>query len=291
LSREETLAQALAVFAKYRTPNAIKKAVRNLGFSQMAREIDPSIVRGHQREATLLVEKGIGVVSIDDDLYPKRLALSKDAPAVLFTWGNQRLLGENGIGMCGSRNVSERGLDAARTCGLEVAGHGLVIVSGYARGVDTETHLAALESGGKTIIVLAEGINGFKRKRAFDKVPFDEDHVLVVSQFSPDQRWNVGAAMTRNGVIVGLGSALVVIEAGETGGTLNAGLRALSSGKPVLALSFSTQATPLGNKTLIEKGAVPIESRQHLGRVLDAVGAADTEHEVVMEQLRLLDGQ
>jgi DNA processing protein len=48
----------------------------------------------------------------------------------------------------------------------------------------------------------------------------------VVSQFSPTQPWTTGGAMTRNSVVIGLGLALVVVEAGETGGTLAAGKRA-----------------------------------------------------------------
>ena len=125
------------------------------------------------------------------------------------------------------------------------------------------THLAALDSGGRTIIVLAEGILHFQVKRAFGGA-FEPERVLVLSQFPPAETWNVGSAMTRNAVIAGIGRALVVIEAQESGGTLDAGLQALSMGRPVLALQFESDVTPPGNTILISKGAVPIRTAAQL---------------------------
>jgi DNA processing protein len=289
LTHIERLLLAVAAFDIHRTPGRVRKALTPQGLRGIDSEINPADRRGYEEEAERLAAADVDVVEIGDTAYPRRLVHVKGAPPLLFFWGNPELLNESGVGMCGSRNVSPRGLQAARTCGLEVADHGLVIISGYAKGVDTETHLAALRSGGRTVIVLAEGINGFKRKRAFSDVPFDRDHVVAISQFAPGQRWNVGAAMTRNSVIAGLGRALVVIEAGETGGTLNAGLRAIDMGRPVLALSFSTQVTPLGNQALFEKGAIPIRSPQHLVRVLDAVSETPVANDLMGEQLSLLE--
>ena len=62
-----------------------------------------------------------------------------------------------------------------------------------------ETHLAALDAGGSTIIALAEGLMHFHVKRAFGGA-FDPERVLVLSQFPPRETWNVGSAMTRNAV-------------------------------------------------------------------------------------------
>jgi DNA processing protein len=157
--------------------------------------------------------------------------------------------------------------EAARSCGLAVAREGLTIVSGYAAGVDTETHLAALDSGGSTIIVLAEGIAHFWAKAAF-KGRMDQSRVLVLSQFRPRRTWDVGAAMTRNGIIAALGRALVVIEAGETGGTLDAGMQALAIGRPVIALKYESGPTPAGNRKLIDAGARPVASAGDLKRVI-----------------------
>lgn len=207
-----------------------------------------------------LSSREMGLLLPEDNRFPEKLLDLKSPPSYLFYWGNLDLLEERGVGMCGSRNVSERGLEAARACGEEVAGEGWHVVSGYAKGVDTETHLAALDAGAGTVIVLAEGIFNFRRKKVFDTVPFDAERVLVLSQFPPTQKWTAGGAMTRNGLIVSLGEALVVVEAGAKGGTLNAGMQGLDLSRPVFALQFSDE-TPAGNQRLLEAGAEAIHSR------------------------------
>lgn len=223
------------------------------------------------RQAADLTERGVVAINADDPRYPDSLVV-KGRPVVptLFCLGNLRLLTAAGAGMCGSRKATELGLRAARACGEEVSLRGLVVVSGYAKGVDTQTHLAALEHGGATVIVLAEGINRFRVKREFTD-SYDPRRVLVVSQFHPAQPWASYAAMARNHLIFGLGRALIVIEAGDKGGTLAAGRDALKRGRPVFVLNFDEQ-TPLGNRMLIDAGARPVRSRHELGTALDALG-------------------
>lgn len=81
--------------------------------------------------------------------------------------------------------------------------------------------------------------------------------------------------MTRNGVIVGLSRGLVVVEAGEKGGTLNAGIQAIEGRRPVYALELSGGATPAGNVILFERGARRVRSRQQLGAILDEVATVE----------------
>lgn len=226
------------------------------------RAVDDLARRLLAQETHILIE--------DDDAWPHQLDVLPNPPSYLFARGNLELLSTPAIGMCGSRRASERGLDAARLCGETVAQRGWHVVSGYAKGVDTETHLAALRVGGNTVIVLAEGILHFRPKRAFDGLAFNSRTVLVLSQFPPTQRWTAGAAMTRNGLIVTLGGALVVIEAGETGGTLAAGRQALSLHRPVFALEFS-DGPRKGNQALIEDGARALRSSGALIAALDAL--------------------
>lgn len=150
------------------------------------------------------------------------------------------------------------------------------LVSGYARGVDMVTHVGALAEGGTTVIVLPEGIERFRVRHGEFAEVWDPSRAVVVSQFSPNQPWNAGAAMARNAVISGLSRALVVIEAGDTGGTLAAGLHALERGQPVLVLHLDGE--PAGNRILMGKGAIPVRNRQELAaRLTDLPTAGSTQ--------------
>lgn len=273
------LRTALAAFDLWGSPAKVATGVKSRPAEISDHLLHISQERREEIEATAaeLRDRGVAVCAISQPCYSPHLAEIPRAPGILFAWGNLDLLQAPSIGMCGSRNASEAGIEAARASGDEVASRGLTIVSGYAKGVDTETHLAALAANGTTIVVLAEGILHFRRKKVFEGTGFDERRVLVLSQFQPRQRWNVGNAMTRNGVIVGLGTALVVVEAGATGGTLDAGKRALGGRRPVLALQFNRTPTPPGNEELIAAGARPVATRRQLGRELDALGMTDRE--------------
>ncbi|MDQ3150437.1 MAG: DNA-protecting protein DprA [Actinomycetota bacterium] len=220
-------------------------------------------------EAEQLAERGTTAFLRGSAQYPRLLDLIENAPPVLFALGNDSLLLEPGIGVCGARNVSGDGVQAAMTCGQTAASQGLVSVSGYARGVDMATHVSTLRAGGATIIVLPEGIDHFRVKRGEFSDAWDPSRALVLSQFSPTQPWTTGGAMTRNGVIIGLSLALVVVEAGETGGTLAAGKRALELGRRVIALEFTD--TPRGNKMLLDRGAVAAADKTELSDFLNAL--------------------
>jgi DNA processing protein len=194
--------------------------------------------------------------------YPHLLGHIRAAPPFLFYTGAADLLTAHGIGMCGSRNASDEGLRAAAACGEVATQHGLTVVSGYARGVDTTAHVSALSSGGSTVIVLPVGINHFRVKRGPVADVWNKERVLIVSQFPPGRPWSAGNAMARNNVIIGLSLALVVVEANEKGGTLAAGTKALQLNKPVLALEFAVN--PRGNAELIRHGAISIRNRAEL---------------------------
>lgn len=226
--------RALVAFAAFRTPAKVTRALVDPNPDLLRdawREMPQGVRSSLADEAEELLARGVTAVNAGGREFPASLVVNgKPAVPTLFCMGDRALLTAAGAGMCGSRRVSPLGLKAAHACGQEVSARGLTVVSGYAKGVDTATHLAALEQGGKTVIVLAEGINAFRVKREF-ATSFDPNRVLVVSQFRPSQPWAAYAAMARNHVIFGLGKALVVIEAGEKGGTLAAGRDAIKRGR------------------------------------------------------------
>jgi DNA processing protein len=86
--------------------------------------------------------------------------------------------------------------------------------------------------------------------------------------------------MTRNNVIIGLSLALIVVEAGDKGGTLAAGTKALQMNRRVFTLEFAQ--TPRGNADLVRHGAVPISSRAHLFKMLDRLADAPDGNQLSM---------
>lgn len=267
----ETLFLALSAFMTAGTPAKIDGVLRTRGrkgLQELTCDLSEEKISTLWDQVTKLSSREIFAVLRGDPDFPQMLIhRGKCSAPVLFCLGNRSLLRKEGIGMCGSRAVSDLGLKAAVACGQEVSSRKLSVISGYAKGVDTATHLAALESGGTTVIVLAEGFDHFRIKQVF-KEHFDPERVLVVSQFYPSQPWLSHAAMTRNAIIYGLGRALVVVEAGERGGTLAAGQGAIRMGRPVFVLNFGKD-TPPGNRILLDRGGFPVESKESLGKILD----------------------
>lgn len=271
-----TVELCVAAFAHPRTPGRIATLVKAGGFAALEKNYAelPAAVRADvAAEAERLFASGVKAAVFGVKPYPGTLADLRTSIPILFYRGNPELLQTPGIGMCGSRSASETGLRAAAACGDEVARAGFAVVSGYAKGVDMATHLAALRRGGRTVVVLAEGIERFRVKREIPRELFTDENVLVVSQFAPRQPWSAGAAMTRNHTIFGMAQALVVVEAGDKGGTLAAGTSALSAGRPVLVLHFNG-STPVGNRMLIEMGGRPVGSAEELHREILALQKA-----------------
>jgi DNA processing protein len=212
------------------------------------------------RMAGLLEEHNIRTVLRGSSLYPAKLSavLGDKAPPVLFMAGTPAQLDRRGVGFCGARDASDEALRCTEKLARALANKGLLVVSGHAQGVDETSHRAALEAGGHTALVLPEGILHF-RPRASLADSLTEDHFVVVSEFPPKLPWSVANAMQRNRTICGLVHALIVIEAGTSGGTWEAGQAALELGVPLFVMDFPNPApSGEGNPLLLRKGGQPL---------------------------------
>lgn len=221
-----------------------------------------------QNQITDLDNHNAGFITVLDSTYPQvlRASLKQNAPPVINYFGNINLLSMKGVGFCGSRKASEKGLEVARDCAEQLARKGFVIVSGYAAGVDETTHYAALKAGGYTIIVLPEGLLNFKIKK-FLKPVWDESRVLVISEFSPNAIWTVSRAMQRNQTIIGLSQAMILIEAGKNGGSMDAGNKTLKMNKRLYAPVYEDMPEYAeGNQLLLNRGALAIKKNKNTGK-------------------------
>jgi DNA processing protein len=202
-----------------------------------------------------------------DSRYPKSVAeqYGRRAPK-LWAIGNIDLLKSIAVGFCGSRNASDKGLSVACDAAEQLAESGVTVVSGNAAGVDLEAHRSALEVGGRTILVIPEGIEHFRIRKELQPV-WDWSRVLVLSQFEPSAIWKSFRAMERNVLIIALSQAMIVIEAGEKGGTLNAGFSTLKHDKPLFVAFYENMIDHAkGNSMLLEKGGMRLGRNDETGR-------------------------
>ena len=193
--------------------------------------------------------------------------------------GDAELLLTAGVGLCGSRDASDDGIALARAAGVAAAELGAPLVSGYARGVDTAGHVGALAAGGSTIAVLPEGIARFQLRAEYRELGSDlDDGLTVVSPFDREAGWSVQRAMGRNALICALSAVLVVVEPGESGGTIAAAREALRTSRDgrkqpqpvILALrgDHSDVRNPEAARLRRRDGVVCVETVEELGSAI-----------------------
>ena len=227
-----------------------------------------------QMEYESFVQREVDFIHPGHEYYPVKLSklFLWDSPALLFSKGNSKLLAGKSAAIVGSRQASVEALQIAGEVSQAVAGIGWNVVSGYARGIDSEAHIHALISGGSTSMVLPIGINKFVVRKGFRDI-VNEYNSLIISQFHPDSEWQESNGLERNKLMVGLSEAVIVIQAIFKGGSLYTGLRAVKYGVPLFVLAPKRlSGNTDGNAKLIAKG-----------------GLAFRDAGEIIEKLKLLD--
>lgn len=206
--------------------------------------------------------KGGWVLARSDDDYPTRFRrrLGHLAPPILYGVGDRALLEYGGVSMVGSRDASDAALafigDLARRCAQE----GIVVISGGARGVDRVSMEAALETGGKVVAALANGLSKTSRKKKYREA-IAERQLTLISAYHPDSRFAVWKAMGRNKHIYAFGDGTVVAHSSaESGGTWAGATENLEHDWVPLFV-YAEAPVPEGNRKLIEMGGKPIDRR------------------------------
>lgn len=158
----------------------------------------------------------------------------KHAPSMLYTAGNLSLLRNGGrVAIVGSRRASTAGLRRTRKLARLLVARGVVVISGLAEGIDTEAHLTAMKSGGRTIAVIGTPLDKFFPARNAELQRSIAAHHLVVTQFDAGQPVQRKNFPMRNRTMALLADATVIIEAGDGSGSLSQGWEALRLGRPL----------------------------------------------------------
>lgn len=200
--------------------------------------------------------------------YPAELALTGDAPPVLWARGDLRVLERPMVALVGARNASSLGTRMARRLAEDLSAAGLTIVSGLARGIDAAAHQASLPGG--TVAVLAGGVDVIYPA---ENLALADDIVrqgLILSEQPMGLAPLARHFPLRNRIISGLCRAVVVVEAALQSGSLITARAALDQGREVLAVPghpFDGRAG--GCNLLIRDGATLVRGSEDVLAILD----------------------
>lgn len=221
-----------------------------------------------QKKADVCRSLGILSVNRDDPEYPYNLRKLEGMPLVLYYMGDLCILGERklpAVAIVGSRQPTIYGLTVTREITRELADRGICIISGLARGIDSEAHEATLKSGGRTVAVLAGGLDSVyppENKDLFERI---RRTGLVISEMPPGQQALRQYFPARNRILSGLSDAVAIMEAGEFSGTLHTASFAAAQGRDVFVVPGTIYAQQSrGNLRLIQDGADLLLSSQDI---------------------------
>lgn len=217
-----------------------------------------------------ILEDRITVLTLIDEDYPRLLREIDQSPPVLYLKGSLTPADDFSVAMVGTRRVTAYGQQVARDASIYLAGHGLTIISGLARGVDALAHQHALQAGGRTIAVLGSGVDVIYPPEHRKLAEAICENGALISDYPLGTQPEGVNFPPRNRIISGLALATIVVEAGERSGALITADFAAEQGRDVFAVPGNV-LSPMsrGTNRLIQNGAFALVSPQDVLDVLD----------------------
>jgi len=276
------------LLARFRTPERVLEAAE--GELIEVKGVDKELagaIRSYRRSddtsrrLAAARELDVRTIGYTDEDYPENLKRLAHMPPVLFIRGEVRPEDTIAAAVVGTRQPSHYGRQVAEKLGRELAQHGVTVVSGLARGVDTFAHKGALEGGGRTLAVLGCGLDVHyppENRRLYDAIGAQG---AVITEFSFGAEPSAFNFPKRNRVVSGLSHAVVAVEAGEKSGVLNTVAWAVDQGRTVFAVPGNITSTQsLGINRLLSEGAKPVLSVDDILRELGVAKRAEERAQV-----------
>lgn len=209
-----------------------------------------------EQELRKIQERGLTLLTQEDELYPPLLKHIHDAPILLYVWGELKKRDHQAIGVVGSRHATIYGMNAAKKLSFQIAYAGYTVISGLARGIDTAAHEAALAAKGRTIAVIGSGIGKLYPPENQALAERIAQNGAVISEYPVDRMADKQTFPYRNRVVAGWGSGLLVVEAPVRSGSLITAQQATEQGRTVYAVPGPIdRPTSVGCNRLIQQGA------------------------------------
>ena len=213
-----------------------------------------------EKQDKLLRKVGANVITYWDEEYPPFLREIPDSPVFLFVIGNKNVLKEKSFAVVGTRKASSYGLSITKKFVKELSKY-FVIVSGMAFGVDSCAHAVAIETKGKTIAVLGNGVDVIypsSNKKLYEEII---KNGCVVSEYPMGTKPAKFRFPERNRLIAGISIGTLVVEAGKKSGALITAKYSADYGKDVFSVPGDVDVERSeGTNWLIKMGAYPTVS-------------------------------
>ena len=217
------------------------------------REIDRELARCDRLGISLSVQ--------GSSHFPKRLQQIHDAPPLLYVQGEIESVDNLGVAIVGTRRPTRYGIRQAERLAAGLARCGLTVVSGLARGIDAVAHEAALSAGGRTLAVMAGGLEEVYPPEHEMLAKEVQQSGALISEVACAARPRRGAFPRRNRLISGMSLGVIVVEAMQRSGALITARHAMEQDREVFAVPGEIDSKlSRGCHQLIRDGAKLIES-------------------------------
>lgn len=237
--------------------------------------VPPADAEKHARLALSAIKdagiKHFGVRVHGAGEYPERLRIAENPVEFLYFQGNWDIASTRCVAMVGTRHPSVEGDKRAARLARMLVKEQFTIVSGLAQGIDTVAHRTAIEAGGQTIAILGTPITSVYPAQNAELQRRIADEFLLISQvpivrYSRQTfRGNRLFFPERNITMSALTDATIIVEAGETSGTLIQARHALQQGRKLFILDncFRNPALTWPQK-FAERGAIRISEFEEI---------------------------
>ncbi|KRG42337.1 DNA-binding protein [Stenotrophomonas pictorum JCM 9942] len=220
--------------------------------------------------------KSVGVRVHGAGEYPAKLREADHPIELLYYRGNWELVDTRGVAVVGTRNPTPEGAANATRIAHALVRRGFTVVSGLARGIDSAAHRGALEAGGRTIAVIGTPLfDYYPRENADLQEKLAKEH-LVISQVPflryKQQHYKANSLFfpARNVTMSALTEATVIVEAGNTSGTLVQARAALAQGRKLFILDSCFRNPSLSwPRKYEEQGAIRV---RNITEIMEALG-------------------
>lgn len=207
-------------------------------------------------ELKKISDRGLTLLTQEDELYPPLLRTIHNPPLVLTVWGELTKRDHNALGVVGSRHATHYGLSTTKKLSFQIAYAGYTVISGLARGIDTAAHEAALAAKGRTVAVIGSGMGQLYPPENMALAERISQNGAVISEYPVDRIADKQTFPYRNRIVAGWGCGLIVVEAPLRSGSLITAQQANEQGRTVYAVPGPIdKPTSAGCNRLIQQGA------------------------------------